>query len=246
MRTRAICLVVVLLAAAWVGGALADSGGMSFQGQYDAWNEHYKQALYGSGTGRMMLAREHITLAESAWRALMMYYYETPPAVFARDAHWKPDLAKMTGYQRIAQWEIARGDLRAAHENLEALRKVWREMRIRNRADTFADALISYHDIMEAVVSWGTGEEKGGVTPANIAAFGKEVERLDRSWQEVLAFPAKGGTPAEDTRLRSLLRAETQAIEALEAVVRARDYGKIPAAAKKLKQSFIAVYLEFG
>jgi hypothetical protein len=235
-------LVAACALSCCVGAAAA-----SFEEQYQAWKERYKQALLASSQGRVREASDWAAKAEVQWQAIIMYYYEEPPAAFRNDDMWLGDLAYITGLQQVARWQLAAGRVQQAHYTLEPIRLVWADIHERNGQARLEDALVRYHETMEPVVEWATGQREGGVTAANGAAFGKEAGALAAEWAQVAAAAKKGAVRAESqSRLDELTARETEAIAALQQAAEKQQWSALPKAGAAVKAAFADIYMEFG
>jgi hypothetical protein len=235
----ALAVACALFCCAWAGAA-------SFDERYQSWKERYKQALLASSQGRAREASSWAAKAETEWQAIIMYYYEEPPAAFRNDDMWLGDLAYMTGLQQVARWQLAAGQVQQAHYTLEPVRSVWADIHERNGQGRFEDALVRFHETMEPVVQWAAGEREGGVSAANAAAFGKEVTALAAEWAKVAAA-RKGAVRAEfQARLEQLVARETEAIAALQQVAEKRQWSALPQAGAAVRAAFSDIYMEFG
>jgi hypothetical protein len=215
-----------------------------FRGAYGSWNRYYKRALYATGMGTAERAKLPLAGCRQAWYELLGEYHASPPSEHAEDAQWSADLVTITGYVHLAEWRAHAGDLEEAHEALERVRYLWREVRERNGVRWFGDELLRFHDVMEPMVAWGTGAERGGVTPENVEEYRAEMARLLEAWTRVQGFEPKPRGPGR--RLPSAMANEAKALGELWHAVRAGSYGQIPEAARAVKQGFLRLYMGSG
>lgn len=215
-----------------------------FDAAFESWNRYYKASLVATGTGNVEGASQRMAYCREAWYKLLADYAEEPPAQFADDPQWAKAMATTTGYLHIAEWRLQAGDLERAHEALEPVRYLWRDIRQRNDVLWFGDQLLRYHDVMEPVVAWGTGAARGGVTPENVEEYAQEVQRLAGALLNLRNFPARPSGP--ERRTEALISREWDAIESLADAVAARDYDAIPAAAQEIKKWYIPLYMALG
>jgi hypothetical protein len=214
-----------------------------FEAAYLKWNTPYKRALLATkggnaeGAGRM-LARARVT-----WYGLLYRHWENPPAQFAGDEDWRRDLATITGYLHVAESLAQAGGMYAAHDALEPIRSLWLDMRERNEIPWFGDQLTRYHDIMEPLVAWGTGDTGRYVTPDNIDEFEQAYAQLETAWRELTRAPMPRGNTR---RFMMLMRQEGKAVADLQQAIHTRNWGVIPEVCEELKAAFVPLFMGFG
>lgn len=215
-----------------------------FAGAFHTWNTFYKRALYATGMGTVEGATKPLASSREAWYALLAEHAKKPPSEFAGDPQWSQDLVTITGYLHLAEWRAHGRDLEGAHEALERVRYLWREVRERNGVRWFGDELLRFHDVMEPLVEWGTGAARGGVTPENVEEFAQEVQRMMGAFVSLRNFHQKPPWPPR--RFQVAMTRQAQAIQALANTVAARDYEAIPPVAGEVKKAFLPLYMGFG
>lgn len=214
-----------------------------FETAYMEWNRPYKLALLATRQANATSAERTLTRARMNWYALLYRYWDDPPAQFAGDENWQRDLATVTGYLHIAESLALAGKMYAAHDALEPVRRLWLDMRERNEIPWFGDQLTRYHDVMEPVVSWGTGETGRYVTPDNIEEFEDAFAQLEAAWREVSRAPM----PAGNTRQFAMLMGEEEkAVADLDQAIRTRNWGVIPEVCEELREAFLPLFMGFG
>jgi len=216
--------------------------GRRFEVSYMRWNSFYKRSLLATsreaeGTKRWLAESREL------WYALLYRFFDSPPAEFADDPHWRDDLASITGYLHLAEWHAYAGDFSAAHDSLEPVRYIWMRMRERNEVAWFGDEVTHYHDVMEPLVQWGMGNARGGVTPENVAQFEEKIEELFAAWQRLGEFRYRRGNWR---RLHAVKQHHREALDALQAAVSARQYQTIPDASREVRATFIGLFMGFG
>jgi len=216
-----------------------------FEAAYMQWNEPYKRSLLLTSRGNEERAKELVAAAQAQWFTLLDAYYLTPPAEFAEDPLWRTDLAAVTGYLQLAQWQLYSGDMGAAHDSLEPIRRLWLDLRERNEVPWFGDRLTRYHDLMEPVVMWATGAAHGGVTPDNIDEFDEQLKTLATAWGEI-ADAARRLRVDNRRPLDMILRQNYDALKALDDASAEARYDDLPDAARAVRSAFIQLYMRFG
>jgi hypothetical protein len=214
----------------------------SFATLFDAFNENYKQALYATAQGDRKRAASELMGTRLAWQMVVSRFRDTPPAQYRKDAKWRSDLTKISGYIQIADTRLDAGKLAEAHEALQSIRHVWAAVDARNGVRRFGDELVRFHDVMEPAVQAAAA----GVNDSNSTAFTSRVDALAAGWQKVQDFGFSRKRPAEQKRLQEMMAAETQAIDNLRSATEAKDCPSITTLAPAVERAFEALYLEFG
>jgi len=214
-----------------------------FETAYIEWNRPYKRALLDTKRGNADRAQRALARARVTWYNVLYRYWDNPPPQFAGDADWNRDLATITGYLHIAESLALAGKMYDAHDSLEPVRRLWLDMRERNEVPWFGDQLTRYHDIMEPIVVWGTGETGRYVTPDNIEEFEDAFAQLETAWREVSRAP----TPPGNTRqFAMLMKEERTAVADLDQAIQTRNWGVIPEVCEELRDAFIRLFMGFG
>jgi len=230
-------------------GPIMSADRRDFDSALAAWNTFYKRALYATQRGDPEIAKRPLGMSREAWYQVIARYYEEPPAEYAEDPRWQRDLAGITGHLHLAEWLVAAGDMEAAHETLEPVRQIWLEVRERNGVRHFGDELTRFHDVMDEVVLWGTGQTHGGVTDENIEEFYAKVVALDEAWQRVDRFgfyPKEQLGPGGQRQYVRFMGEAADAVEELRYTVEDRLLDEIPEAAASVKRAFVPLYMQFG
>ena len=220
-----------------------------FDSALAAWNAFYKRSLYATQRVYPEAAKRPLGMSHEAWYQVISRYYEGPPAEYAKDPRWRGDLAAITGHLHLAEWLVSAGDMEAAHEALEPVRQIWLEVRERNGVRHFGDELTRFHEAMEPVVLWGTGQTHGGVTDENIEEFYAKVVVLDEAWQRVTGFgfyPKEQLGPGGQRQYSVFMGGAADAVEQFRYTVEDRLLDEIPEAAAAVKQTFVPLYMQFG
>ncbi|MBN1458389.1 MAG: hypothetical protein JXA57_02560 [Armatimonadetes bacterium] len=214
-----------------------------FERAYIKWNNPYKRALLATRQANPTAAKRTLARARISWYELVYRYWEEPPVQFVGDENWHRDLATITGHLHIAESLALAGKMYAAHEALEPIRRLWLDMRERNEIPWFGDQLTRYHDVMEPVVAWGTGETGRYVTPENVGEFERAYSEVESAWQELMRAP----TPPGNTRqFTMLMQQEGKAIADLRQAIETRNWGVIPEVCEELREAFVALFTGFG
>jgi hypothetical protein len=203
----------------------------------------YKRSLLATSSGTQEGAKVPMSQSRERWYALLNAYHEGPPPEFAEDERWQADLAAITGYLHVAEWQLHAGRMKESHESLERVRWIWLDIRERNGVRWSGDELTRYHAVMEPVVKWGTGAERGGVTAENIAEFEAEFAKLLDAWRHLAQQrPPRGNM----RRFQFGMQQEAAALRELQEILADRWYPDIPEAAKQVKSAFTMLFMGFG
>jgi hypothetical protein len=220
-----------------------------FRSAVGAWNTFYKRSLVITRAGRQEPGLKQLAKSREAWYQILWRYYESPPPEYSDDARWQADLAAITGRLHIAEWMAVGGDMAGAHEALEPVRQIWMDVRERNGAWWFGDELTRYHDVMEPIVLWATGQTHGGVTEENIEDFEAEAAALAKAWERVVQFPYRPGRPrGRGGRLQYtiFMRRASERMQTFHSTVAERRLEEIPEAALDVQRAYKALFMAFG
>ena len=193
-----------------------------FDSALAAWNAFYKRSLYATQREDPEAAKRPLGMSHEAWYQVISRYYEEPPAEYAKDPRWHGDLAAITGHLHLAE---------------------------RNGVRHFGDELTRFHEAMEPVVLWGTGQTHGGVTDENIEEFYAKVVVLDEAWQRVTGFgfyPKEQLGPGGQRQYSVFMGGAADAVEQFRYTVEDRLLDEIPEAAAAVKNAFVPLYMQFG
>jgi hypothetical protein len=230
------CLTLSLIIASSLSAA-ADPVTDAMQAAYAP----YRAALFKTSSGSQTDAQQAITQAQQSWRSLSERFGSKPPAPYDRDAGFGESLAGVTRIYDAAATEIARNDLAAAHETLEAARDTLAELRQRNNVVVFSDHMNAYHAQMETVLG------KGGALAAT--ADGRFELGLQAGALDYLATRLGAETPTAlraNTDFQSLLGAVQTSVRALKDALRSQDAARIQAALAQLKAPYSKLFVRFG
>ncbi len=220
-----------------------------FPSALQAWSTYYRRSLLVTRGQDCEIAQKPLRKSVEAWYEILGRYYEEPPDTYAEDLSWQADLATITGRLHLAEWQVIGGNLKGAHATLEPVRRIWTEIRERNGVRWFGDELARYHDVMEPVMLWGTGETHGGVTDTNIEEFEAEVAKLADAWTNVARFPFRARRPRGPggyMQYRMFMSKAYEAVAELLRLVEERRLEEIPEAARALQTTFVPLFMQFG
>lgn len=188
-------------------------------------------------TGKDAESRAAMSRFDAAWRAFL-----SAPSAKA-DLSLAGVLNESDGHIVRAREEIRGGNLKAAHESLEHLRRAFWKWRAGKGIAYFPDALTAYHDEMEKVADAATHAAEAGQLPSLL-----QVARARWLDIERVTFDAAlhGFDEGKIARLKGLMGRERAALEEIGALGPNGERGALAAAAKNLKGTFAQIYFLFG
>jgi hypothetical protein len=188
-------------------------------------------------TGKDAESRAAMSRFDAAWRVFL-----SAPSAKA-DTSLAGVLNESEGRIVRAREEIRVGNLKAAHESLEHLRRSFWKWRAGKGITYFPDALTAYHDEMERVADAATHATNAGKLPSLLAVARARWLDLERS-----TFDAKlhGFDESKVARLKGLMGRERAALEEISALGPGGERGALTTAAKNLKGTFAQIYFLFG
>lgn len=147
-------------------------------------------------------------------------------------------LSESDGHISRAREEVRGGNLKAAHESLEHLRRAFWKWRAGKGIACFPDALTAYHDKMEKLADAATRRS----SQAAVATPGRTLDIGRVSFDATL----HGFDESKVARLKGLMGRERALLEEFGALVPNGERGALAAAAKNLKGTFAQIYFLFG
>lgn len=198
-----------------------------FLEDFNAMNEHYKQALFLSGKGDREGAVRNLDELEPAFEAFSEKYSNFRPYALKGDGELSSDFVSVGQILTAADPMVRSGDLHEAHLALEKVRPVFQNMFKRNGFSMLSVALVDFHDAMETILGAATAKDVAGVASIypSVSDKLKAIEAEDND------------TEIQDIR---------QALEALLSAAQSGDSEDLPGKGDALKSSFIKVYLKRG
>lgn len=198
-----------------------------FLEDFNAMNEHYKQALFLSGKGDRNGAIINLDQLEPAFKAFSTKYSGYRPYALKGDGELSNDFASIGDILTAADPLVRAGDLHEAHLALERVRPVFQNIFKRNGFSMLSVALVDFHDAMEKILGAATAKDTTGIASIypDVSDKLKAIEAEDND--------------AEIQDIR-------QALDALLATAQSGDSESLPGKGDALKSNFIKVYLKRG
>lgn len=97
-------------------------------------------------TKNAMVAGFELDALEAAWKPFVERYANDPPDIFAADPNWRATLEAVSGNLASARAATANGDIAAARDGVNAMRKSLAELRRRNGVYAFEDCVEEMRD----------------------------------------------------------------------------------------------------
>lgn len=197
----------------------------SFDDLVDKFNAVYKKALFATGQEKADEAESLAPQALALWEDVEEKYLEDQPGEYQKTQNWQEALQEIGELERKSVELVNEGDLLAAHEELEMVRKRIHDLRVENNIQNISGDMLVYHDIMEEIAE---AESKDSIE--------EELPKLKT------ALDALASYNQDNEEYQSLLASLEEATLALE-TADAEEFKSVQA---KLKPAFIILYLKFG
>lgn len=166
------------------------------------------------------------------------------------DPQWKADFDRAGAAIDAARAAADAGDLRKAHEQLESVRTIFRDLRRRHEIFYALDPLTDFHAAMESLVKAVQGKTAETLTDEDVAALRKRNEEARTYWVVVRDEPADEDLFGFDAQKRAARREsiaeETLALGELEKALDAANKAAILERASALKPPFARLFMLYG
>jgi|WetSurMetagenome_2_1015567.scaffolds.fasta_scaffold53637_3 hypothetical protein len=177
------------------------------------------------------------------WTAFRGKYYNAMP----QDPGWKPDLDRVNQTIYMANGSIARGNLSAAHTELEQFRLTMLDLRTRNNIYSFVDRLTLFHDPMEMIVLAAADKAPADV---NVTLINQVYPDALARWNAVktadITADLYGFNQSQADKIQTLMNNETKALENLGNALKTANNTAIGNAAVAIKGPFSILFSAFG
>ncbi len=198
----------------------------AFEKAVTDYNVIYKKALFFTGQGKVDESKATTPQSFEAWKRIVDTYGAAAPAGYGDTANWGAKLSDILVLEQEAVRLVEQSRYPEAHEALEHIRMMLREIRLENGiTDNISDLMLTFHDEMEIVAEAKTQAE----ARPSIAGLVKLLAPI-KGYSSDAAYAAKVG---ELERIVEQLRD-------------ARTEQDFTAAQGRIKPSFISLYMQFG
>lgn len=201
-----------------------ESSEESFDNMADSFNEVYKTALFATGKEKKEEAESSTIKSLALWEKIEEKYLVAPQE-YKNTNDWVSVIENIGDYERKAEKLVKEGKLLEAHEELEMVRKLIKELRVENNIKNISSDMLVFHDIMEDVIE---AEDKSEVQNK----FPELIEMLDslKSYNKERVEYAESLKKLEDITME------------MQASV-GEDFKILQS---EIKSAFIAIYIQFG
>lgn len=167
------------------------------------------------------------------------------------DTAWQQDMDRVNDFIASANRTVSKGDnLKNAHEELEHVRTVMMEVRVRNQIDYFVDHLTRFHVPMEAIVLSVRGKTQADLSEETIVKMQSDLHRALSLWEKVMATPFDkdvfGFTQEKAKQLEMLREKELKALVSLEQALTGSNKKQIIQSGLEIKPFFAEMFMLFG
>ena len=168
-----------------------------------------------------------------------------------KDADWKKDMNKIDYYIHAANKIVSSGKhLIYAHNELEHVRVIMLNARVRNHIEYFIDHLTRFHEPMETLVLTVKGKSASDISSDTIAKMKSEVQTAKTLWQKVVQAPLDkhlfGFSDEKVNMVKGYQLKETEALAKLETALAGGNNNIIISAGLAIKPSFAKMFMLFG
>jgi tetratricopeptide (TPR) repeat protein len=194
---------------------------------FNAMNNHYKQALFFTGKENREKAVENYEQLLASYAGFTTKYLAYHPYALKADRQFDADLLRIEAMINDAAENVRSGDLQQAHLMLEEVRPVFQDIFKRNNFSMLSITLVDFHDAMELIIDAATAKDSA------------KVEALYPQVNEKMEAIEAEANDAEIQAIRNNL-------DLLRNQARSGTVDEMPAQGEKLKSSFVKVYLHRG
>jgi len=198
-------------------------------------NSNYVKALVSTSRKDYNASEEALDGLVEDLETVKAEYAENPPAVYAADEKWPETLDEALAIAESSREHLRENDIEAAHEALEPMRDLFREVHRRNEIDLMGDRLTDFHTIMEIAVD--AANENDTVSVAII------IPELEITWEAVAS--AEPPETADENYEASLEAVELK-IHELENAAVLNDEEETKKVAEEMRHAFAQVFAKYG
>ena len=184
------------------------------------------------------------------WQKFKQKYYhlEFKYGLDITDKFWKEDFDRIDLFLTTAEVFIGERKLAEAHEELERVRFVFRELRKRNGLDYFLDGMTEFHEPMEQIILTLRG--KDNISEEDLFRLEALFREAWGSWERVAAAEIDpevfGFDPEKMEAIKERIKEEQSLLENFAAALSARNADQIFQGATDLRPNFVVLYKAFG
>ena len=146
--------------------------------------------------------------------------------------------------------QVADGEFAQAHETLEGVRNIFRDLRKRHMIDYDLDLLTNYHDAMEDIVKAVTGKTAATLTESDVDTLKALTQKARELWEPVKSATFDPDRYHLDTekqnQVQALIGQEAETLDSLHHALEGGDKTRVLAAASQVRPVFAQLYMTFG
>lgn len=207
----------------------------------------YIPALFYSAEGEQNKSRKAMAKFIRGWEAFKKNNIDMGKF----DPYWDEDLDKVENLIHRADSLIKDGnDLVAAHDELEKIRDVMLELRVRNSMDYFLDYMTRFHSSMEAILLTVKDKPAETLSEQDLEIVEQELKKAELLWQDVMSAKVDGKlfgfNKAQLKSVETLKLEQRDKIEQLQQVLAAGDKSAIIKSSLALRPVFARLFKMFG
>jgi len=184
------------------------------------------------------------------WERFYKRYYglEIKYGMNITDKFWKEDLDVVEGLLVTAEAMIMENKLEEAHEQLEVVREVLRDLRHRNGLAYYLDGMNEFHHAMEQIILSLRGKDR--LSDRDLERLRGWFRQAQKSWSKVSRTEINpelfGFDPEKVDAVRKRVKEEERVLAIFAAALSSQDADRIFQAAQDLKPNFVVLYKAFG
>ena len=207
----------------------------------------YVPVLALTSVEKVGAARKAMASLDPVWKSFKDKYYSKSKG----DSQWKADFDKVEHYIEMSKKIISRGsNIKDAHEELEHVRVVFMNLRVRHNIEYFIDHLTRYHEPMEEIVLAVKGKTESTLSEKDLSIIQSTLPEAKKLWH--VTSNAKFDASLYDfsnkktIMFHELVEKEKIALQNLEKALKGSDKNKIIQAGLAIKPNFAKLFKSFG
>lgn len=198
----------------------------------------YRMALMKTNQKDKAGSEASLTAFAAKWSALSQQWRQTPPPQYADDPALAQTLDAVKKAAGIADVSLRAGDITKSHEDLEVIRDLLTDLRLRNGVASFSDRMNAYHAHMEHVVT-GSYDQ---FSAQGLAALREDAAILAYLAGEIVKAPVLSDKAAFD----EMAQAVAGSVKALRNALASGDVEAVKKARMTIKPAYSKMFGRFG
>lgn len=123
-----------------------------FESRVYEFNEIYKKALFSTGQNKVEEAAQSVPMALEKWNEIEKVASDNTLTDYFINEGWEAKLIQIGDHVRTSNDLMGDSKLSLAHEELEQVRLLFRDLREENNIKSISDEMLYVHDHMEEIV----------------------------------------------------------------------------------------------